>query len=445
VNVITRRREVRPTVTSAVGQHGLVESGFQWAGGESGAHSIAVDGSRSGGFMTDRDFGTVTLAGRTTIDKTVVQAGYVRKEFGANGFYGASPSREWINQTMVGMERRLWQGASWSGNAVATYRTHGDRFLWDERNPGVLENLHRTHAVLGGVKVRGRLGEKSSATAGGEVGGDWITSSNLGDHRFARTGVFAEVQHAVGRLTIYPGVRFDRYSSFGSAWSPSLSAGFWVTPAVRLRGNGGRAFRIPTFTELYYRDPAHQASGDLLPESAWGAETGADWLIGTSWMVSGTVFARREKNDIDWVRETTAMKWRTTNLRRVNTRGVELEARRFVGSSGTITLQYTAVHTDALPIPLLSKYVLDYARQSWAVTSSVGLPWEIGLGQRVGWTERSNGTDYLVADLRVSRRFPRFEIFGEATNMFDQRYQEIAGVDMPGRWVRFGLTLSDFR
>ena len=56
-----------------------------------------------------------------------------------------------------------------------------------------------------------------------------------------------------------------RYSEFGGSWSPSAGLSWWAAPRVRLRASGGRAFRVPTFTERYYSDRNHLARPDVGP------------------------------------------------------------------------------------------------------------------------------------------------------------------------------------
>jgi outer membrane receptor protein involved in Fe transport len=89
----------------------------------------------------------------------------------------------------------------------------------------------------------------------------------------------------------------------------------------------------------------------------------------------------------------------------------------------------------------LSKYVLEYARhQSGA---SIALP--LGGGMRAAvsldYRNRLDGQHYVLGSARVSRVFARGDVFLDVRNLFDQRYREIAGVDLPGRWVTAGMTL----
>ncbi len=447
INVITRKTVRGASGSLSAGDFGLLQGTMRWAGAGPRLPSLAVEGARSSGFMFARDFGTLAAsAGVLAGGGTRARLGYVRKEFGANGFYGPSPSREWTDQTLVTIERDPVEIGRWQASAVASYRTHGDRFLWDVRRPGVLESRHRTHAALATAKLRRALGSRSGVAAGAETGVDWIRSNNLGDHHVARTGLYLEWEQALGpRAVLYPGVRYDRYSSFGSAWSPALSASLWLAPAVRLRGAAGRAFRIPTFTELYYRDPAHQASGDLRPERAWNLEAGFDWFIGLDWVASATAFRRSERDLIDWVRNTAAERWRTTNIHRLRTTGFELELRRPIGAGALVAADYSRLAADAGRVPFLSKYALDYPRDTFALKASAPLPGAVDLGQRLALVRRSDGRRYWIADARVSRAFRATRLFVEGTNLLDTRYQEIKGVDMPGRWILAGIELGAVR
>ena len=252
INVVTRQGGGSRVRISA-GEHELVD-GEARAVVKAGPvrQSISLFGNRSSGFMFDRDFRTVGLNSRTDFNSGAhLQFSHLQKEFGANGFYGPSPSKEWTNTTLVafGSTVPLFRGSQPEANFF--YRTHGDRFLWDVRRPGLFENEHRTHAAGAALETQHQLREGSSLTWGGEVGHDWIDSNNLGAHAYGRWGVFAELQQRFGNgFSLVPGVRFDQYSTFGSSLSPSLSAGWWVHHRLKLRSSAGHAFRIPTFTEL---------------------------------------------------------------------------------------------------------------------------------------------------------------------------------------------------
>jgi iron complex outermembrane receptor protein len=448
INVITRKEASPASGVVQVGSFGLV-AGRGQVGVARGAvrEVLAASVDRSSGFMFERGFVTAGVSSQSSIgERTGVFASYLWKDFGANGFYGNAPSHEWTNQTLLAADHRFGAAAGWQFGGNASYRTHGDRFLFDVRRPGVFENRHRTHAIIGTIRASRGIGDRGSVTTGLEGGSDWVRSSNLGDHDTRRVSGFAEVRFAPGASTqLDASLRVDRYTEFGTAWSPSLGAGWWPSDAVRLRASAGRAFRVPTFTERYYSDPANWARPEVHAETAWTGETGADFFPSDGWMVTATVFGRLDHDVIDWLRPTTTERWRTYNIRDVDTIGAEISVRKTLSDGSFIQAGYTALDVQAAAVTQLSKYVLDYAPHSLAVAASIGLPAAMQLAPRLEFKRRTRSTgksDYAVLDLRVSRRFGIYEMRLEGTNLGDASYQEVLGVAMPGRAITASIAFG---
>jgi outer membrane cobalamin receptor len=446
INVITRRSLAGWQADLSAGSFDLLDTGAS-GGLQQGAlaHTLAATFSRSSGFMPDRDHKVFTGSYRVAAgDRTSVSLAYADKAFGANGFYGPAPSREWTRQTLVSLDQRVLRRDRLIATADAFYRTHSDHFIYDETRPSLSENRHRTHAVGVDLKLRFTASEQTEVSVGAAGGGDWVRSSNLGDHDFGRGSLFAELQQRVGdRVVVSPGVRFDAYNTFGSSWSPSLAVSVWSSPRVKWRAAAGHAFRVPTFTELYYHDPSNQGSADLKPEHAWTTDAGADLFLARGWSAAATVFGRWEDNVIDWVRASPGDRWVSTNVRDVRSRGVETALHRTFGGRGMASVQYTwqRLSVDSLgreSLGLLSKSVLDYSTRSLAVAGAAHAgPWSAG--PRLEYKHRIDGRAYWVLDARVGRRVGAWEIFADAANLLDQQYQEITGVAMPGRWAKLGI------
>jgi iron complex outermembrane receptor protein len=277
-------------------------------------------------------------------------------------------------------------------------------------------------------------------TSGVEATVDWLRSSALGDREESRVSGFAELEARSGRLMLYPSVRLDSYSTFGSAWSPSLAAAVTVRPRVKWRASVGRAFRVPTFTERYYTDPNHRANDALAPERGWTADTGVDTYLGGTWVGTVTGFVRRERDVIDWIRPDPSQRWRTENIREVGSHGFEAFVR---GQQGLLSIgahyAYTRVETDRLAG--LSKYVDDYAPHGVGADVAVAWPgaWQTGI--RVEHRRPYDRGAWTTVDLRVARPIRRVTAFVEVANLGDVPYEEIRGVAMPGRWVRAGVSV----
>lgn len=444
INIITTRAAGGTALSIAGGGHGLASGGATAGYAARGiAQRVSVSANRSSGFEFARDFRTVTVGTRTTVGRqTTVDVGVADKAFGANGFYGNSPSREWTRQVTASVDHAIVAGEARGLSVQLAYRTHRDRFLWDVRRPGFFENRHRTHAAQAGVRGHAVLTPRWRVSGGLEQAGDWIRSSNLGDHDVWRTGAFGELQATLGpRVTLASGLRVDRYTTFGTAWSPSVGASLWAASSVRVRGSIARAFRVPTFTERYYRDPAHRATDALDPERAWAGEVAVDWVPHADWLATAAVFERRERDAIDWVKARPQDLWQTRNIRRVTVRGVEVGVRRVFGDGARLSIDYAFTEVDPASLALISKYTLDYARHGFVVGGSVPLPGGVWLGGRIDARQRTGRDAYLLADARVSRAFGKVTLHVEGSNLLDADYQEIRGVNMPGRWLSAGLTL----
>jgi iron complex outermembrane receptor protein len=328
----------------------------------------------------------------------------------------------------------------WSLTADAWYRTHGDEFLYDPRVLGAQPNRHRTHVAGGGARVAGRLTSQLRLTSGLETSLDWLRSSALGNREQSRVSAFAELEARAGRLMLYPSVRLDSYSTFGSAWSPSLAAALPLRPRLKWRVSVGRAFRVPTFTERYYTDPNHRANDALAPERGWTADSGIDAYLGRTWVASMTTFVRRERDVIDWTRPDASQRWRTENIHDVRSHGFETSVR---GQEGPISFgahyAWTAVETDR-PAGL-SKYVDDYAPHGLGVDAGIHWPGAVQTGIRLEHRRPYGRQGWTTADLRLARPIGRVTPFAEIANLGDARYEEIRGVAMPGRWVRAGISV----
>jgi iron complex outermembrane receptor protein len=442
INILSRR-DRHAAVGFAGGQHGLVDV----------QSSVSIDplpegwlltgwGRRSDGFMYDREFALGGGALRAPIAPGwTADVRHQRRAFGANGFYGPSPSKEWTDQTLAAA---AWTGErrSWTTSAQGLYRNHGDHFLWDINRPGFAENRHRTHATELSFSATRATATGTTISIGGLGGGDWVTSSNLGDHHYGRGSAFAEWQQRLGtNAGLQAALRFDGYSNFGQSWSPSVAAVAALSSRVRTRVSAARAFRVPTFTELYYSDPANLGSPDLRPEKGWSLDGGVDVDVTSQWMGAFSLFRRWDQDVIDWVRASPTDRYRSTNIRDVTSTGFEFSlARRW--AQAALRLYYAGLTVDAPELTLQSKYLLEYARHQSGGSLTVPVVAGVRVAVSVDHRHRVDGQSYQLVTARVSRAWRRLDVFVDGTNLLDETYHEIAGVAMPGRWITAGFTLK---
>lgn len=447
VNLVTRTNAGGPIeMQASVGQFGLVSASARMPlARRQPLQSVSAWIERSSGFRFNRDFKNagVRIHGAPN-DRLRFQVAHLSRDFGADQFYGPSPSRESTDQTLLSLKSSLLQEESWKLDAQAAYRSHGDRFVWDLRRPNLVRNDHREHSIDGKAVLTWRAAEARRITLGVAAGQDWLRSSNLGTRQIEQQSIFFEGEQKLGeRIRVFPGFRYDRYGAIGDAWSPSLSGLFWLSSSWKLHAYTGKSFRVPTFTERFYHDPNHAANPFLEPERAFETELGLKWVPGSNFSAALNLFRRVEKNAIDWVRSDPSRRWRTANFRELITSGAEGMFEYRSGSGTRIGANYTYLNPELRDRPLLSKYSLRLARHGISGSLVQPLPDRWNLGLHLSYRDHLDARNYSVADLRLSRDFgERNQVFLEISNLLNTKYEEIPGVVMPPAWVRLGLKLN---
>jgi len=181
----------------------------------------------------DADFRNIAVSGRTSFGgHSSLFVSHVNKEFGAQRLLWTGASREWTNQTLVSF-RTNWTGARCEARVSGILRDpRGTGFSMTSARPEWFSKPPSHSRAGATIKTNFRVAGAGSVTLGGEGGGDWIASNRLGNHSFGRTSLFSEFQWLIGKsAAIYPGLRFDSYSNFGSALNPSLSGSWWMLRA----------------------------------------------------------------------------------------------------------------------------------------------------------------------------------------------------------------------
>ena len=275
---------------------------------------------------------------------------------------------------------------------------------------------------------------------------DSIVSNNLGDHSRSRGAGYASLDiRALRRFSLSIGAREEVYRSISGQFSPTVSGGVWLSQRFKLRGSVSRAFRIPSYTDLYYHDPANLGSPDLRPEKAWSYEGGLDWNAGRKLRGEVVVFHRRETDGIDYFRRSLNDIWRATNIQNLRFTGVEVSTSFRVADGQQVDLRYTGLHgvQDSLGANY-SKYAFNYPSQSAVASWTASLPGGMSFRTRIGAVQRLARDPYALWDVYVAHSEGRVRPFLQFTNLTNTVYEEIHGVSMPKRGVVGGVEIAVF-
>lgn len=393
----------------------------------------------STGFLPNRDYRNLALSSSTSFASTTVDLAYADKPFGAQNFYGAYPSWERTKTWFAGLRQGLGQRTE----AALSFRRHTDLFyLWRD-TPQRYQNHHSAEGFQASLRRRDPLRSNFTLFTGAELFTDRIESTNLGRHSRARGAAYSALDiRALRRFSFNAGLRSESYRGAFDQISPSFSAGFWAASSFKLRASVSRAFRLPTFTDLYYRDPANRGNAALRPESAWSYEGGADYRPHSAWRLQATLFQRRDRDGIDYMSHSPTGPWDAANITRLDFTGLESSA-ALRWRAQLLDWSYTALHaSSSLPSGLYTKYAFNYPVHSGVFSWTATLPGQLLARTRVGALERRARSPYALWDVSLAWRRSRLRPFVQLSNLSNTRYQEILSVAMPGRAFLAGIEIS---
>jgi iron complex outermembrane receptor protein len=443
INVITR---VAPTsellFRSGVGNFGTnVQSGFFSLVSGRLAQQLSYERELSTGFRNDREYRN--LAGsyqgdlKTALGTTRVFLSGLDRPFGADQFYGNYKSWERTKTWFASLHQDLGSRT----DATLSYRRHTDLYVLTRDDPDFYTNRHVDDTWYAALRRHDELARNTTLFYGAEDIADKVESTNLGNHHRQRAAAYADLEiRALRRFSISAGAREEVYGSGQTVFAPTLGGGYWLNGRTKLRANVSRAFRLPNFTDLYYHDPANIGNPLLKPERATNYEGGVDLYLTSGIRLSGTVFDRRENNDIDYVRSSPAAPWQAMNFDRLHFTGAELGFEARLRHAQQIEIQYTALHgIQAAAAGSQVKYLFSYPREeaiaTWQMVSSRGLL----ARARLGVMNRYNQSPYALWDFDVAWRRRRIRPYLQLRNLTNTSYQEIVNVAMPGRSVLAGI------
>jgi len=377
-----------------------------------------------------------------------IQAGYTDREFGANGFY-ASPAatQQWeaiqTSLTSISYEKKI---KNVTIKPRVFWRRNKDQYQFVRGQPEIYENFHTTNVI--GSEIHTTIESKAGTTGlGVEIRNEDIESTNLGDWNRDNLGIFTEHQLSIGKLSLTPGVYLNWFSDFGWSAFPGLDASYKFTNNFRGFANIGRSFRIPTYTDLYYADPANLGNPELSAEAALSYEAGFKYYK-KGFYIQASYFDRTTDNQIDWVKTNEDDPWQPQNFSEQKTIGIdismEMDFNQVLNPASfvrKISLAYTYLNAtlDGRE-DFISRYVLENLNHQFIGGLNHKIVGSFSHQLQIRFADRVSLADYWLFDSRLNWQNDNGNIqaYLEASNLFDRNYTEVNLVPMPGRWVRLG-------
>lgn len=400
----------------------------------------------STGFIPDRNYRNLAIASEaminTPLGRSDVLMGISDRPFGAGGFYGAPAS-------ISSFERGKGWLAAWTQpigtqtNASFAYRRHSD--VYTLALTPFYENNHVSDDYQIALRRYEKIRENVRVYYGADGLRESINSSNLGRHQRDQGGVYANLDvRALRRFSFNAGVRQELYTGGRHVLSPSVSGAYWLNSRLKLRASVSHAFRLPTYTDLYYSDPFDIGNPNLRPESAWSYEGGVQVSLVRGVVVDADVFHRRDRDVIDYVLNdpTHPQIYAAENIHNLNFTGTEVALRWQLPRQQKIAVGYTAMYGSGTNLnPVATKYALNYPVHAGVATWWSRTPGGLDSRFRVAAVQRYQSGAYPLVEWTVGRQFQYWKPYVQLTNLTDTKYQEIQGLPMPGRGVIAGMEM----
>jgi vitamin B12 transporter len=450
INIVTKKRlNNKVSINVEAGSFGQL-NGSVTLGKETENSSIIahVGALTSDGYRNNSDYNNQNyfLKGIFNKKKQPIEviAAFFDKKFGAENFYTTNVTFNEYEETqnsLLGVST-TFKSNKFNVTPRIYWRRGQDMFLLRRDDPEFYRNFHITNKI--GVETNASYTSDIGITGFGvDFSRFSIQSNNLGERVRTMVNFFLEHRFKLGSFDITPGIAATYFSDFKFNAFPGLDIGVQISDKVRVYGNVGYTFRAPTFTDLYYSDPATSGNPNLEPEKAFAQEIGLKYSD-DKFSGSLAIFNRDSEDLIDYVRQNTSVNiFTAANIAEVSTQGVEFESAynfKMNNYNQTITFGYTYLNDDILDQNKdLSRYSLNTLKHQLITRFTSQLFKNVRQNIIYKHAERTVGTSYNVWDASLIVDFNKFTFSLTANNIFNAEYIESGFVQMPPSNVLFGL------
>lgn len=229
------------------------------------------------------------------------------------------------------------------------------------------------------------------------------------------------------------GVRYDRYSDFGSTVNPRLAL-VWATKYnLTTKLLYGRAFRAPSFSEQFQKNnPVTTGNANLNPETIDTVELAFDYRPTFDIQTNLSIFGYRADGLIEFVADSNGVTKTAQNVRDQKGYGFEIEAVLDVSKQLKLMGNYAWQHSEDANT---GKRVADAPGQQLMLAADWKFMSNWLLHPQVNWVasrHRANDDtrdeidDYILVDLTLRRDniMRNFELALAVRNLFDEDARE---------------------
>lgn len=439
--------------------------------------------SRSSGYIHNTDFsiGNLFLMGgyqSQRFGNIHAFVGFNGKDFGANSFYSPKFKDQYEETRALITTIRYEKNSKWWNNRLSiSHRYHTDLFKLFRSDPPawyLQDNHHQTNSL--NLHYQMLIPSKMGiTTVSANVKRESILSNTLGIplQNPVENLFFDEILYTKGKVRDHFSLALSHQWSYRKSRfvvsiveSGNFDYGLKTSGGIQWERHGvgkwgairlslHHAYRLPTFTDLYYHGPTQQGNPDLKPEQAINGEL-AYKIRKDPFSGEVVLFSRYGFQLIDWVKRYDEEVWRNQNIRNVLIKGatVAFQYRPEGKFLQSFSLHYTYIDPTYHDVSLQSLYLTDYLKHQLVfklhhrVIYNFSVQWLMTYNRRNGEfldpesLQLQSYPPYFLIHLKGYYQFSKVQLFVEIANLLNQKYFDYPHIEAPGRWFKGGIEVQ---
>jgi len=282
-------------------------------------------------------------------------------------------------------------------------------------------------------------------------------SDNSGYHRTNQySGFINQEYRPLSYWLISGGLRYDKNYGQDQQISPSVATSWQLNDQLTIYGNYGKAYRVPTINELYWKDPYMSGNPDLVPELSHQYEAGARFSEDL-FKVAFSAYRRNTKDMIRWLTDSNS--WLTTwvNNMDVKTSGAELSGEMSIMKYFALSANYSyclaKVTSDSnreLNYTPANSVNFTFAVRNYPLAENLSLIWQFNTlykdrqlaNHPTEWGPGYELPRYFISNQTLSFKIDDAILFYKVDNLFNAEYQVRRGYPMPRRTYAIGIAIE---
>jgi len=395
------------------------------------------------------------------------------RDFNAQNFFttfASDTSNEKVNSiwSQININKKTKNGLL---NIDLGYKKLRDQFWF---RPAAIPNDNKSNLYTAQVYYNWNINKKYSITPGIQFIEKKIESNDRGNHSIAHLSFYTIFrQQFAENIFLNESLRLDWDERYGAVLVPQINFA-WTPSALTIRSSVGKSIRDADFTERFNNyNKVLVTSGtignpDLKPEESWNFEIGADYRFNKNLQLSSTFFYRNHKGLIDYAPTPYSEMPRKANLiptgsyslaknvESVKTKGIEVDAiySKKINLSSTLNFIFgytwlNSKNNDSIP----SFYISSHARHlvnfntTYTIKSffiSIGGLYKNRNERKAASIGAEITPSYFILNTKLGYLLPKEKgkLFVQADNIFDKKYSDLLGSQMPGRWLSGGIEVT---